>query len=185
MKKSLFLLSFLTIIGVLGTTAQPTDKPLHNFYVDQVDIAVKYQQIMNAGTTPAKTLDKKLKGTLLRSDNIEKLELDTANDILTGHLKNIVPKYYQNSHSKEIQADFTIEVKDGKYRVFIHDMYLQNNSTPTMGWYGTATNSKERFEELTINKKGTEWKSFAYDVFPDLDDIFTKKFTISSSSDNW
>jgi len=188
MKKLLYLLLAVNFIGLAGLKAQSTEQPLNNFYVDKDDITVKYQQVMEAPNMTAKTLALKIKGLLLKSDNIEKMELDTANNILTGHLKNIVPKYYQSSHSKELVADFTVEVKDGKYRVFIHDMYWQSNVTGVpMGYYGMGYggSGKERFEGMTINKKGTKWMDFAYDVLPDLNDIFTKKFSLSSSDSKW
>ncbi len=181
MKKLLGVLLLTGLIGASMLKAQPTDRPLHNFYVDKDDITIKYEQIFTATNMSAKVLAQKLRILLLKSDNVENLQLDTATNILLGHLKNIIPQYYQSSRSKELIADFTVEVKDGKYRVFIHDMYLENNGSTSAGYpymMGSGP-QKERLEEMSINSKGTKWKDFAYSVLPDLDNIFSKKFSLS------
>ncbi len=173
--KKIFLTAFsIFLFGLSTIEAQPTDRPLHNFYVDKETATIFYQQFYNDSNVSAKVIAKSLDWLLLKKpDNISGLSLDSSSNVLRGHVKNVTTDYYGDN--KELEGDFNIVVRNGKYRVYIHNLVWSNKSD-------VETGNTSKLEEMNINSRGTEWETFAYNIFPDLDIALTKVFSLENGN---
>jgi hypothetical protein len=121
MKKLLLVL--FSLVGLSSLVAQPTDRPMHNFYAKSDVKSLEYQYIFESPQDSIKQLKQKLKILLSSSQSFSDINYDA--DYCTGTISKIFPSYYNNS--KELKGSFKIDIKNGKYRLTITGMTLNGS----------------------------------------------------------
>lgn len=168
MKKLLVVL--FSVFSLSSLIAQPTDRPLHNFYASSDVKSLEYRYVFESPQDSGKQLKGKLKTLLASCQSFSDITYDES--FCTGTISKIFPSYYNNS--KELKGSFKIEIKNGKYRVTITGMTLN----------GSVFN--DDLANVVLTNNYALWAPMAYNLLPDLNGMFIKLFTINSGdSSSW
>lgn len=167
MKK--LLISFIFSLGFSALIAQPTDRPLHNFYVNSDVKSLEFQYIFDSPQDSIPALKKKLKALLTSSQSFSNITYDS--NFCMGNISRIFPSYYNSS--KELKGNFKIDIKNGKYRVTVDAMTLN----------GSVFN--DDLSDVVLTHNYAMWAAMAYNLLPDLNGTFLKLFTINPDSGGW
>jgi hypothetical protein len=174
MKKILNLIACLILLSQVQVSAQTTtSKPLDNFYVDHAkNNALIYQIIYADSADNAAAIIKKLKTFLPTSNGVADFHFDSV-ATFTGHLKNVHIKYYGNN--RELTGDFTLEVKNGKYRLVIRNMYWKSIDIVN---FTNGERDLKALDDQCISDDAKNWQTFAFTILPDLNNLLIDDFKI-------
>jgi len=188
MKKLFAILTCLLALNHVQLKAQPTDRPLNNFYVDpEKGNSLIYQYIFSDSLDNLNTIAKKIRRYFIKADCIADYTFDSVSSYV-GHMKNIYIDYY--GKNKCLYGDFVIDIKDGKYKLTIRNMVWRapnaNSNTTTVVYglygYGASGSTDTPLEQACLNKKGTKWESLAFNLLPDVNTELIKDFKLPVES---
>lgn len=165
MKHLIFL--FVALPGFIF--AQVTAKQIGDFYIENTTV-VYHHVFIDSTQDPAPLLTNKLMTMLAITPHIKNLV--QSGNIITGIFDWMNCTTFSVS---ELKAGFSIEIKNGKYRVSIFD-FFQSKGSGLSPW---------DFKYMRDDK--TEWRPEASSDLPNYDTQFTKMFTLPSkeSEANW
>jgi len=149
------------------------NKPIGDFCIE--NNAVVFRHIFMAPSDSAPALARKIMSYVSTRSGISNVVQNGL--IITGNYDEIRGEVFTY---RETKADFSIEIKNGKYRVTILNMLNNNNMNGAL-W---------SFNFMYIKDNGTDWRN---DALSDLNDLgafhktFINVFTLNQKTDtsNW
>lgn len=159
------------VTGMITSLQAQINNNVYNFTV--VDGSVQWKKIYETSLT-IDELEESLKNNTVTS----KLERDE--DVFTGMIKSLGKI---NNGYRAVEAFVKIEVKDGRYRVFIKDITLDPTHVSLKG-YSIDDDTRRLLSSFVVNKnKGTLKRKSALSVY---NKYFTDTFKLAKIQlDNW
>ncbi|HVA99346.1 MAG TPA: hypothetical protein VNG53_10665 [Bacteroidia bacterium] len=177
MKTKYILIAFFAFFQVANVvkgkqTTEPQVNSLHNFVFQNK--SVHWISIYKDSADSSAVIVQLLFKQLSQTKNLNNIQI--VGNTITGKILNeSSTNLLTSSHNTEI-ATFFIEIKNGKYRVDVHDIRISITSDNALS--GSTSNMTYTIEKLYTKKDCTAWKNSANKGTTLLDEEYNKYFKL-------